>query len=126
MIWLAFFEFILVLTKKYDLPFSVEMHILLGAIMLAIAYNNLAKVSKTDAPGRIKRIVKATAGFTVAQAVMGIPLFLNDRWVSIPFIGVIDFLHLAIALVIITQASSVATTYDMWEEKEFIQAPKVT
>jgi len=31
----------------------------------------------------------------------------------------VTFLHLVTALAIITQASSVATAYDMWEEHEF-------
>jgi hypothetical protein len=34
-------------------------------------------------------------------------------------VWIITFLHLVIALAIITQASSVATAYDMWEEKEY-------
>lgn len=126
MIWLAFLEFISVLTNNFGWVFSVEIYILLGAIILVLAYSNLVKVNKTDAPSRIKRILKATAGFAVAQAVLGVPLFLNGRMFSIPFTGIIDFLHLAIVLAIIAQASSVATGYDMWEEKEFTQALKVT
>jgi hypothetical protein len=35
------------------------------------------------------------------------------------YIGVVGFLHVATALAIITQASSSATAYDMWEEREF-------
>jgi hypothetical protein len=35
----------------------------------------------------------------------------------------LKFFHVAIALAIITQASSSATSYDMWEEKEFNEGP---
>jgi hypothetical protein len=33
----------------------------------------------------------------------------------------INLLHLVVALAMIAQASSTATAYDMWEEKEFKQ-----
>jgi hypothetical protein len=36
----------------------------------------------------------------------------------------INFLHVAVALAIITQAASSATAFDMWEEKEFILKPE--
>ena len=75
MIWLAFLEFISVLTNSFGWAFSVEIHILLGVVILALAYNNVAKVGKTDAPARIKRILKATAGFAVIRA---IPLSVNS------------------------------------------------
>jgi hypothetical protein len=38
---------------------------------------------------------------------------------DVPFGLVVNILHLIIALAIISQASSTATAYDMWEEKEF-------
>lgn len=118
-IWLAFLEFISVFTNNFGWPFSIEIHALLGIVILVIAYDNLSKVRKTDAPNRIKRILKATIGLAVFQAILGIPLFLNSRGFPVPFVGAIDFLHLVSALAIIAQASSVATTYDIWEEKEF-------
>ena len=125
MIWMAFLEFILIFMDSFGWAYLVEIHILLGVIMLALAYNNLVKVKKTDAPDRIKRIVKATAGFVIFQDILGMPLFLNSILnLSLPFTEILDFLHLAIALTIIAQASSVATAYDMWEEKEFMQVPK--
>ncbi len=122
-IWLAFLEFISILTSNFGLPFSLEIHIILGAMIIVLTYNNLVKVNKTDAPNRIKRILKSMVGLAVFQAIVGIMLFLNSRMFTIPFMEIMDFLHLAIALAIITQASSVATGYDMWEEKEFTQPP---
>jgi len=115
---LALLEFLSVLTNFFGLPFSLEIHIFLGAIILVLAYNNLVKVNKTNAPDRIKRILKTIVGFGVFQAILGILLFINLRYSSIPFIDISDFLHLVI-LVVIAQASSAATSYDMWEEKEF-------
>jgi hypothetical protein len=38
---------------------------------------------------------------------------------GLPFAGVIETLHAIMALAIITQAASMATAYDMWEEHEF-------
>jgi hypothetical protein len=43
--------------------------------------------------------------------------------VTVPLVEVIIFIHIVIALAIITQASSVATAYDMWEDHEY-DAPK--
>jgi hypothetical protein len=73
-------------------------------------------VNKTQAPDRIKRLVKTTTTFTVVQAVLGIMLFLN----ILSSFWIIDLMHVFISFAIITQASSAATGYDMWEEKEFI------
>jgi hypothetical protein len=50
------------------------------------------------------------------DGLLGIPLYLfregTIHWA-------VNLLHLIIAVAIITQASSAATAYDMWEEKEF-------
>lgn len=54
------------------------------------------------------------------QSILGVPLFLNFRMdFGLPFAGVIETLHAIMALAIITQAASMATAYDMWEEHEF-------
>jgi len=46
--------------------------------------------------------------------------------VSIPLVSVITFFHIVVALAIITQAASVATAYDMWEEHEYNASQKST
>ena len=123
-VWIAFLEFVSIFANNQGWLLSVEIHALLGLIIIILAFKNHIDVSKTEAPSRIKRILKATAGLTVAQAVLGIILFINIRIVAIPFVVIIDFLMFTIALAIIAQAASAATAYDMWEEKEFTQATK--
>jgi uncharacterized membrane protein len=87
---------------------------------LGLAHYNNAQIKKTEAPSRLKRIVKSTTALASLQITFGIILFLSVILViGIPFIGVIAFVHIVTALAIITQASSVATAYDMWEEKEY-------
>ena len=121
MIWLAFLEIVLI---AIDVPgfktYLVYGHSLLGLVILILAYYNNAQIRKTEAPSRLKRIVKSTAGLATLQIIFGIISFLYVvHAIEIPFVGVVTILHLMTALAIITQASSVATAYDMWEEKEY-------
>jgi hypothetical protein len=87
---------------------------------LGLAHYNNAQIKKTEAPNRLKRIAKSTATLATIQPILGIVIFLNLMLnIGIPMERVITFLHLVVALAIITQASSVATAYDMLEEKEY-------
>ncbi len=80
----------------------------------------MTEIRKTKAPDRLKRISRVTLSFAAVQLVLGIFLFLSlVAGVEVPLTRLIDIVHVVIALAIITQASSVATAYDMWEEKEF-------
>ena len=118
MIWLAF----LAIIPSYNM-YLVYGHVILGLIILGLAYYNNAQIKKTEAPNRLKRIVKTTAVLATIQPILGIPLFVNSMLIfSVPMVWVISLLHLVIALAIITQASSVATAYDMWEEKEYTKS----
>lgn len=124
MIWLALLEFILVLAGPQGLGFLVDVHVLFGAIILALAYYNSVRLRKTDAPARIKRIAKATTTLAAVQPFLGAIPYLNFRMgLEIPLTGIVGFIHVLIAFAIITQAASAATAYDMWEEKEFMIAP---
>lgn len=115
MIWLAFFEFISVYVDIPGFGYETEIHILLGVVMIIVGFINLRELRKTTAPARLKRIAGSTAAFTIVQAILAIPIALEMAE------EVARFLHLVVALAIITQASSVATAYDMWEEKEFLE-----
>jgi heme A synthase len=89
-------------------------------IILGLAHYNDVKIRRTKAPNRLKRIARANAVLATVQPILGIILVVNVALsVGIPFVSVVKFLHLVIALAIITQASSLATAYDMWEEKEY-------
>ncbi len=123
-VWIAFLQIVLLAVPHYT-TYLVEGHTFLGLLMLALAHYNNAQIKKTEAPKRLKRIVKATAVLATIQPILGVILFLNIRFqVGVPLIEVVSFLHLIIALAIITQASSVATAYDMWEEHEYAPSPK--
>jgi hypothetical protein len=120
MVWLAFLQIILaVATIPGFKTYLIYGHVVLGLIILGLAHYNYVQIKKTEAPNRLKRTAKSTAIFATIQPIFGITLLVNIMLgLGISFIWVIALLHLAIALAIITQASSVATGYDMWEEKE--------
>jgi hypothetical protein len=126
LIWLAFLQIIIILLPRFVI-YLVDVHVLLGLAILVLAHYNNRLIKKGEAPDRLKRIVKSTAVLASIQPILGIILYLNIRLnVAIPLVEVIVFLHLALALAIITQAASVATAYDMWEEHEFSTPVKPT
>lgn len=124
-VWLAFLQIIIIVVNVPGFrTYLAYGHAVLGLVILGLAHYNNMQIKATKAPNRLKRIVKSTATLATIQPILGIVLFLSVvLGIGIPFagpfVGVIIFLHLGIALAIITQASSVATAYDMWEEKEF-------
>ena len=85
-----------------------------------LAWTNYTAIKKTGAPDRIIRISKTTGILAILQILLGIPNYaIMMGQLDVPFGLVVNILHLIIALAIISQASSTATAYDMWEEKEF-------
>lgn len=126
MVWLAFLQIVLITIPRFTI-YLVDAHVALGLVILALAHFNNARIKKTDAPERLKRICKSTAILATFQIILGIVLYANLRLdFSIPLVSVISFIHLVTALAIITQAASVATAYDMWEEREYSPSPKTT
>jgi hypothetical protein len=121
MIWLLFLEFVLVWAPVSGFALLLYAHVILGVVIFAIAYSNASKLGKTQCPARIKRIVKATVGLAAFEGVLGILLYVS-KTSSLPDLvtSAVSFLHLGVALAIVTQAASTATAYDMWEEKEFV------
>ena len=118
-VWLAFLQIIIILIPRIGI-YLVDVHVVLGIVILGLAHYDYAKLKRTAAPNRLKRIAKSTAALATFQVILGIILYANLRLnVSVPLVDVVIFLHLATALAIITQASSVATAYDMWEEHEY-------
>lgn len=119
MVWLAFLQIVIIILPRFTI-YLIDVHVALGLIILALAHYNSAQIKKTNAPTRLKRIAKSTAILATLQIILGVILYANLRLnVNVPLVSVIAFIHLVIALAIITQASSVATAYDMWEEKEY-------
>ena len=125
MIWIAFLEFLLVLTPAADPTGLVYAHIGLGIVILALAWYNFDRLRKTRVPARVKRIAKSTFSLSVAMAVLGILLRLDVGadlvipLVGISFYGLVEFVHVVNAFAIVTQAAAVAIAFDMWEDREF-------
>jgi len=123
MVWLAFLQIVIIVMPRFS-PSLVDAHAILGLVILALAHYNNAKMKHTEAPNRLKRIAKSTAILATIQIILGIILYANIRmYMNVPLVEAILFVHIVIALAIITQAASVATAYDMWEEHEY-DSPK--
>lgn len=124
MVWLVFLQIVIIVVNMSSFQvYLVYGHMMLGLIILALAHYNNVQIKKTEAPSRLKRIAKSTAVLATIQPIFGIILFVNLMpGNGIPMVWIVSFLHLVTALAIITQASSVATAYDMWEEKEYAKS----
>ncbi len=124
LIWVALLQILIILFPVLSKSSTYDLHGVVGVAVVALAMYSYSKVRKTDCPERIKRISKATGILGVVQGVLGLILFAGIIiHFGSTFQTVILFLHVMNALAIITQASSSATAYDMWEEREFLQAP---
>jgi hypothetical protein len=114
LIWLAFAQFFVTLLSK--VLGAILLHFALGLAVLVLAFMNYRSLMTTSAPNRVKRISKVIPGMAALEGLLGIPLYgLTEGTIH----WTINVLHLVVALAIIAQASSTATAYDMWEEKEF-------
>ena len=114
LIWLVLAQFLV--TALSGVPGIIYLHFVVGLAVLAVAIVNYRGLTRTSAPDRVKRISKVIPGMAAFDGLLGIPLYLfKDGTVH----WAVNLLHLIIAVAIITQASSAATAYDMWEEKEF-------
>lgn len=127
MIWIVFLEFLLGLwpNPPYVIPY---LHLVLGFIIVGIAYNSRTRLYATRVPGRVKRIAGVTFGLTILMAGLGLLLWFNfgAAWSVVGFsvYQMILVFHVVNALAIITQAAAVAIAYDMWEEREFERETK--
>jgi hypothetical protein len=123
-VWLAFFCCVLI--PRWMGPYiGLAVHVILGVLMLIVTQSNARGLSALTVPDRLKRISKVTAGFSVFQLITGIALGgVAHLAPHMPFISpALRGIHIVCALTILAQASSVATAYDMWEEKEFGPGP---
>jgi hypothetical protein len=123
-IWLAFFSCVLIphlIGRKIGAP----LHVFLGLALLLLTQHTMRQLAALTVPDRLKRISKVTAGIAVFQAVSGLALGALMHFAPNLFtvFSVVRVIHVVCALAILAQASSVATGYDMWEEKEFGPAP---
>jgi len=123
-IWLAFFSCVLIprWMGRYAGPAA---HVLLGLAMLVMTRANARSLAALAVPDRLKRISRATAGFALFQVIGGLAFgAVTHLAPNLPVVGpTLHAAHVVCALAILAQASSVATAYDMWEEKEYVSAP---
>jgi len=119
-VWLAFFSIVL-LPSWMGAYIGFPVHALLGLIILFVTIFNARRLASLPVPSRLKRISKVIAGFAAFQVVFGAALGIVLHFSSgIPYITpILQGVHIVCALAILAQASSLATAYDMWEEKEF-------
>jgi hypothetical protein len=122
--WLAFFSCVLI-PRWMGSPIGLPVHVLLGILMLIITLTNAKRLGSLPVPDRLKRISRVTAGFAIFQLVAGVALGgVAHLALHLPFIfPALRGIHVVCALTILAQTSSVATGYDMWEEKEFGPVP---
>ena len=118
--WLAFFSWVLI-PRWMGTHLGLPLHVLLGLAMLVLAWTNAQRLAASPVPARLKRISKVTAGFATFQIAGGLALGIVTH--AVPSLlmvsGVLRASHVVGALTILAQTSSVATAYDMWEEREF-------
>jgi hypothetical protein len=117
---LAFFCCVLI-PRWMGGPIGYPVHALLGLLLLFLTVSNARHLNKLPVPDRLKRISRVTAGFAIVQLATGLALGGVHHLVpDLRFVPtILQGIHVVCALAILSQASSVATAYDMWEEKEF-------
>ncbi|HXY46758.1 MAG TPA: hypothetical protein VEK13_02520 [Thermoplasmata archaeon] len=121
-IWVVVLEILLGLWPNP--PFIVPyVHLVLGLLIVGIAYSNRTHLVVTRVPGRVKRIAGVTLAFSILMVFLGLLLEFNVgstfTILGLSIFQVILFFHVVFALAIITQMAAVAIAYDMWEEHEF-------
>ena len=119
-IWLAFFACVLI-PRWMGAYAGYPVHGLLGLLLVIMTVTNARKLAALPVPARLKRISKVTMGLAVFQLVAGLALGgLLHLAPDLPYVSpILHGVHIVIALAILAQTASVATSYDMWEEKEF-------
>jgi hypothetical protein len=119
-IWMVFLQIIFIMFSPLPESFNVAVHLAIGAAVFGLAVLVARGVSASSCPERIKRITLTTRNLAALQGVLGVVLAAGDALsLGSLFSSGVGLVHVANALAMITQASSSATAYDMWEEKEF-------
>ena len=122
-IWIALLQILFILFSPLGNGLNWPIHAVIALAILGFAFRVDRGVRLTSCPDRIKRIARTTMLLALLQGVLGVALAIGIvlSW-GAGYSTVVAFLHVANALAIITQASSSATAFDMWEDKEF-QSP---
>ncbi|MDG6898384.1 MAG: hypothetical protein JRN24_01465 [Nitrososphaerota archaeon] len=120
LVWVAFFDILLGLFSPSGNPLIIPVHAVVGLLIVGLAFDIQRRVGRSECPPRIKRITRTTWYLALLQLILG-ALLAGASSISLGGIAMtlIILIHAANALAIVTQASSSATAFDMWEEKEF-------
>lgn len=123
MTWTLFLVIALSLTPVGQ-PYVGYLHMVLGVIVVGLAYLNRQQVTASGAPGRVKRTVRSTFQLSVVLGAFGL-LLLVVRGTSttllpgITLTGLLVFFHFVLAMAMFAQAAAAGIAFDMWEEREF-------
>jgi len=123
LIWVVFFGMLVALFPVFSYNITVGIHGVIGVMIVIITFLIFRQTRVSQCPDRIKRITRSTFMFGVAAGVFGVALtVVPSSLLSGSVQDVVRFIHFSFSIVIITQASSSATAFDMWEEKEYLPA----
>jgi hypothetical protein len=126
MIWIVLIEFLLAMTPGGS-SVLIYLHIVLGIVIIGIAFYNFSGIRGTRIAGRVKRIAQASFNISIMVAILGFLLFfgIGKAWliplINVSIYGLFLFFHVISAFAIITQAAAIAIAYDMWEDREFAE-----
>jgi hypothetical protein len=125
LVWLVFLELLVAIDPKPPAGL-IFVHVALGLLIVLLAAVNYRGVRQSEAPGRIKRTVRATFALSMVMVGLGLLLWANTGAGSELLLGyslwdLLNILHVVNALAIFAQAAAAASAFDMWEEKEFAQ-----
>ena len=119
LVWVAFLDILLGVFSPFGYPTDLPIHAAVGLAIIGLAFYIQRRVGSTQCPSRIKRITRTTWYLAIVQVILGAALVSTTALSLGVLVTVIVVIHAVNALAIITQASSSATAFDMWEENEF-------
>ena len=123
-VWLVFFTCVLI-PRWMGAVVGMPVHAFLGLALLVVSWSNLRRLEALPVPPRLKRIGKAVAGYAIFQLLCGLALGAVVHLA--PNLTILSYIlrgaHLVGACAILAKSASLATGHDMWEEKEFGDAP---
>jgi hypothetical protein len=127
LIWVAVLQILVILFPVLSFSSTVDLHTVIGIVVVVLANYVYFLVRRTACPGRIKRIARVTAIMSFIQIVFGAVLYesIALAFSSSTLFEITLFFHVLIAVAIVAQASSAATAFDMWERKEFTPAQQL-
>jgi len=123
-VWLAFFA--CALTPSWlGASIGGPIHALLGLGLLALTISNARRLAGLAVPPRLQRVSRVTSRIALVQVIIGMVLGGVTHFApGLPVVRpAMIAIHVVCALAILAQTASVATGYDMWEEKEHLSVP---